>query len=150
MTEQTWHCQICARAIKAKSGLIAHHGYQRPGDGWQTASCMGAKFGPYELACDRIQSAIDAVTAHIKKVEDYLPILHAGPETLGTMDGYPKKYVEYTRPEGFNPEKNKAGTRPRTYENAWAHKWFKSNADLRGSRETLKFLQDRLGAWVAP
>lgn len=42
------HCQICGRAILAYTGLIAHHGYTRPGDGWQTASCHGARELPYE------------------------------------------------------------------------------------------------------
>lgn len=42
------HCQICGRAILANSGKIAHHGYQRPGHGWQTASCFGAKEPPFE------------------------------------------------------------------------------------------------------
>ncbi len=41
-------CQICARAIFAESGLIAHHGYKRPGDGQQTASCYGARQLPFE------------------------------------------------------------------------------------------------------
>lgn len=66
MTEQSFHCQICEREIKAKSGLIAHHGYTRPhAQGWQTPSCMGARYRPYEVACDRLPAAIDAVAAHI-------------------------------------------------------------------------------------
>lgn len=41
-------CQCCGRRIHAATGTIAHHGYQRPGDGWQTASCMGARCLPFE------------------------------------------------------------------------------------------------------
>lgn len=41
-------CQCCARGIFAATGTIAHHGYERPGYGWQTASCMGAKELPFE------------------------------------------------------------------------------------------------------
>lgn len=44
-------CQICGRDIKAKSGKIAHHGYTRPGMGWQTGSCEGARHQPLELSC---------------------------------------------------------------------------------------------------
>jgi hypothetical protein len=44
------HCQCCGRAIFAETGSIAHHGYQRPGDGWQTASCWGAKHLPFEVS----------------------------------------------------------------------------------------------------
>lgn len=41
-------CQCCGRDILAETGVIAHHGYQRPGDGWQTASCFGARKLPFE------------------------------------------------------------------------------------------------------
>lgn len=42
-------CQICGRPIFAETGRIAHHGYERPGDGYQTASCPGALHLPYEV-----------------------------------------------------------------------------------------------------
>ncbi len=43
------HCQCCGRAILANMGSIAHHGYERPGGGWQTSSCYGAKELPWEV-----------------------------------------------------------------------------------------------------
>ena len=42
------HCQACGRAILANMGSIAHHGYERPGWGYQSASCFGAKRLPFE------------------------------------------------------------------------------------------------------
>jgi hypothetical protein len=51
-------CQCCGRAIFAQSGSIAHHGYERPGYGWQTASCMGAKHLPFEVSRDRLGALI--------------------------------------------------------------------------------------------
>lgn len=30
MNEPSTTCQICGRPIKAKNGLISHHGYRRP------------------------------------------------------------------------------------------------------------------------
>lgn len=47
-------CQVCANAILANKGVIAHHGYQRPGHGWQTDSCMGARELPYEVSRDTL------------------------------------------------------------------------------------------------
>ena len=41
-------CQCCGRDIQSNTGTVAHHGYERPGGGWQTASCMGAKHLPIE------------------------------------------------------------------------------------------------------
>jgi len=48
------HCQICGRLIFANSGKIAHHGYERPGNGWQTASCEGARELPFEVSRDAL------------------------------------------------------------------------------------------------
>ncbi len=42
-------CQCCNRRIFAETGMIAHHGYERPGQGWQTASCYGARHLPFEV-----------------------------------------------------------------------------------------------------
>jgi hypothetical protein len=47
--ENRMHCQCCGRSILANLGTIAHHGYERPGHGWQTGSCMGAKELPFEV-----------------------------------------------------------------------------------------------------
>lgn len=51
-------CQICARRIEMVGGLVAHHGYTRPGAGYQTDSCPGARELPYELSCDLIPPVI--------------------------------------------------------------------------------------------
>jgi hypothetical protein len=51
-------CQCCGRQIFAQRGKIAHHGYERPGYGWQTASCMGALYAPFEVFRDRLADLI--------------------------------------------------------------------------------------------
>ena len=51
-------CQCCGRQIFAQTGTIAHHGYERPGYGWQTASCMGAKYLPFEVDRARLADLI--------------------------------------------------------------------------------------------
>lgn len=54
-------CQICGRKILAETGVIAHHGYQRPGDGFQSASCFGAREKPFEADRDRLAQWIDGL-----------------------------------------------------------------------------------------
>ena len=54
-------CQCCARPIFAETGRIAHHGDQRPGGGWQTASCGGALELPFEVSRDRLGDLIDSL-----------------------------------------------------------------------------------------
>ena len=62
--EATTTCQICARAILANTGTIAHHGYKRPEQGWQTESCYGAKKLPY-------QESRDAIPPYIQSLKNY-------------------------------------------------------------------------------
>ncbi|MFL9499248.1 hypothetical protein ACJMQP_04240 [Rhodopseudomonas palustris] len=59
--DHTMTCQCCGRRIKARTGNIAHHGYERPGDGWQTASCMGARALPFEVSRDRLGDLLAAL-----------------------------------------------------------------------------------------
>jgi hypothetical protein len=49
-------CQICSRPIHAAHGVIAHHGYIRPSQmpGYQSDSCYGARFAPFEESRDRL------------------------------------------------------------------------------------------------
>ena len=61
---QVMHCQCCGRDIHAALGSIAHHGYTRPGDGWQTPSCFGAKRLPWEVDRSAVADLID----HLKEV----------------------------------------------------------------------------------
>lgn len=58
-TEVVGTCQVCARPIGFKAGVIAHHGYERPGQGWQTASCFGARALPFEQSRDRLGEWIE-------------------------------------------------------------------------------------------
>jgi hypothetical protein len=60
---QEMHCQCCNRPIHAALGTIAHHGYTRPGDGWQTRSCFGAKRLPWEVDRGAVADLID----HLKE-----------------------------------------------------------------------------------
>lgn len=60
-------CQICGRPILAERGKIAHHGYQRPGQGWQTASCYGALHLPFEISRDRLGSYIEVLRGHLQR-----------------------------------------------------------------------------------
>lgn len=58
-------CQVCGRAIGAEHGKLAHHGYTRPGNGYQTASCMGARELPFEVSRDVLTFYIEAVRGQL-------------------------------------------------------------------------------------
>lgn len=54
-------CQCCGKLYLANLGTVAHHGYERPGEGYQTESCMGAKYLPFEVARARLAVLIGSL-----------------------------------------------------------------------------------------
>ena len=170
-------CQICGRAIKAKTGLIAHHGYQRPEYGWQTASCMGARFRPYEVACDALPPAIASVEAHIERTTKALANWQAAPPAAIQCDGeradrrnhWAKYQVVWSviRPGDFDPavpiaNENQAiwdytpmrrasyGFRPcdiKSYAAVYDGKIKGFVRDIEASKQTLEYFRKRLADW---
>ena len=154
---ETTNFQICARPIKSKNGTIAHHGYKRPGQGWQTASCFGTHYRPYEVACDRIQAAINDAQAFKTRRETNLTLLMTEPPA--TLTGYrhsststKKVPFEVNKPEGFDPSNPSRcfDHRPLSYSTAWQRLVNAARADITGTAETIEFLQARLAAWKPP
>lgn len=92
--ENKFHCQICEREIKATKGLIAHHGYKRPGGGYQTGSCSGARYLPYEISRDVIPEEILRISNYIEHTNKRLEKVKAG--EVPVPDGY--KIIEPTDP----------------------------------------------------
>ena len=143
-------CQICGRTIKAKTGKIANHGYERPGGGWQTASCMGAQYLPYEESCDRIPAVIEMFEKFIADTAASLDELRANPpESFTGMDHNRRPYT-VEKPANFDPSRDGGAYRPRSYEGAYFGKKRELESSIKFSRIDLKFLQKRLEAWVAP
>lgn len=157
MNETT--CQICARDIKANTGTIAHHGYQRPdrGSGWQTASCMGARHLPYEQSRDLIPSAIEQVRVFIKNQQTRRRELLNTPPATMTIISFYQDSKTVTRPEGFDPKVNTAKenysykrTNMGTYEHEHYHQFGNAEREIRFAKMELTRLQNRYDAWVAP
>lgn len=65
------HCQCCERPILAETGVIAHHGYERPDYGYQTASCYGARHLPFEVARDELGSMIEMMRNKLSNMQQY-------------------------------------------------------------------------------
>lgn len=82
----TMTCQCCGRAILANKGLIAHHGYERPGTGWQTSSCMGARYLPFQVNRDRLGDMIEVIKSMIADGEKHLAKVQA--EKIGPLFTY--------------------------------------------------------------
>lgn len=101
-------CQCCPGKVLANTGVIAHHGYQRPGDGWQTASCHGARRLPFEVERTALGEVIDALRNSIKGaratrrdiVAEKRPITREFTDYSGQRDArnrWPSIEIEFTR-----------------------------------------------------
>ena len=149
-------CQICGRAIKANTGLIAHHGYKQPwGDGQRTQSCPGSRHLPYEVSRD----AIPGVRANYARQGELLEARVADwvanpPATIHAVrrDAYGAVRTEQTltRPDGFDAEKNlnRGGYRLMTYELEHATRLRRMRAELSGLVEAIAWLTERYDGWV--
>lgn len=150
------HCQICSRDIKANTGLIAHHGYQRPGGGWQTASCMGAKYLPYEVSRDRIPTVIESYKDIRQNNIDREKELLANPPATVTRFaryGFQKNEV-YTLPENFDPAVAlESGSYSQTNDDRYASEYKgmvkECRSNVAGLTYEIKRLQKRYDDWEA-
>jgi len=145
-------CQVCGRAIKASTGFIAHHGYKRPYEGWQTASCEGARYEPYEVSCDRLREVTEMVRNFIATQEkEQSEFLANSPQTITFLERLsawkPGKEVVYEKPEMFN--KDRYYVRMYTYENAYDNKKYEYERTIKAAKSDLVTMERRIREWKA-
>lgn len=63
-------CPVCFRSIAVQRGTMAHHGYTRPGLGWQTASCPGVRFRPLEVSNEGLVWLIGALRERLNGLSE--------------------------------------------------------------------------------
>jgi hypothetical protein len=104
----TMTCQCCAKSYLANTGVMAHHGYQRPGGGWQTASCSGARELPFEVSRDALGRLIvglnnwkaNAVSNRTNIEKETAPVVLTISDRSKPRDRfgrYPSKHIDVTR-----------------------------------------------------
>jgi len=148
-------CQVCGRQIESQKGVIAHHGYKRPGDGWQTASCLGARYLPYQESCNRLIEVAQIVREYIvRQQQELADFLINPPQTLSVFinkSAYQQgKEIVCQRPEDLDINsygyKVSSGM-PRTYE--YAHSDIKRNYErvIRFAQEDVVIMEQRIVNW---
>lgn len=145
-------CQICLREIKAGRGLIAKHGYRRPGQGWQTASCFGAGYRPFEVSCDAIETLIPRLRTWASGHRDAVTKLTANPPAeydITHRDAYGRPYGAKqiaARPDNFD-----ATNRPPSF--AWnqryAQQFWKQISQLQSNAKDQDAFADELSIRLA-
>jgi hypothetical protein len=147
MDTKTAICQVCGRAIKANTGLIAHHGYRRPYKGWQTASCEGARYVPYEVSCDRLREVVEMVKNFIVSQKGALAVFLATPPQMITMHSRrPSEDRTYTKPNDFVQDSYRSRI-PRTYECAYADRKYDYERTIKAAKADLERMERRLNEW---
>jgi hypothetical protein len=156
------HCQCCGRAIFAETGSIAHHGYQRPGDGWQTASCWGAKHLPFEVSRNVLGDLIKHLEKRLEGSIDYRgkvadgsePVRHKYPVYDSRLGRSEPHLVTFFR-ETFDAAvaENKGGWVNRIYGSNKTFDRFLAadlndrDSSIRNQRIVIKELQARYDGW---
>jgi hypothetical protein len=155
----TGHCQICEREIGTTTGLIAHHGYTRPGHGWQTASCFGAKWRPYEVACDALPEAIRSLEVYILNQEGFIASWMSEPPAsidykADNWQGgrYVSKSYTAERPADFDPkaEVNRYTYPPCKYSSLFHGRISSAQMHIKFAKDDVKRLTKRLADWKEP
>lgn len=156
-TEKLTHCQICARPIKARTGIIAHHGYERPqAQGWQTASCDGARQLPYEVSRDFIPVVIERYKGHAAHQEAIADEMLRAPSDKVTRVhlnrfGRSDMTKDFEKPAVFDPYA--VVNRParafsyNSYENEFVKQYESHRANVKEIEAAIVFLQNRFNSW---
>ena len=148
------HCQICGRPIMAKSGYIAHHGYRRPGYGWQTGSCPGARHVPFEKGKDAIDGQLSLFPKWIDDTQAAVDKFIQNPPAelaFSKRDAYGRRVSNkvFPKPEGFVPNDaiSRGCCRPGSYEDEFLTYVFGRRRHIKELEEYRKLLIERLAEW---
>lgn len=145
-------CQICGRQIKDNTGVIAHHGYQRPGEGWQTSSCFGARYPAYEISHDRLDQWMTLLETWIPQRETALAIYKEVPPDqyeVGPKDsaGRFRWSKVVTKPDNLDTSTSPATFAAYSYESEFWFRVHEMERDIRGMKYELDRARQRRKAW---
>ena len=75
-------CAVCLKGFATRGGGMAHHGYKRPGHGFQTASCAGIQFPPLEVSPKGLEFVVRSLQKQLAADERALAERDTVPEYL--------------------------------------------------------------------
>lgn len=149
--EELYTCQVCGRQVKAKSGVIAHHGYKRPYEGWQTPSCQGARYVPYEESYERLKEVCEQVKDLLERTKKRFEEFQNNPPqeftVLEKKSSWDRQGTEvtYQKPEGFDPKYNYAA--PRSYGGVYQAKKSEFVMSIRAMKGDITSMERRIKEW---
>lgn len=127
-------CACCFRAIAVMpGGTMAHHGYQRPGDGYQTASCPGIRFRPLEVSDEGLRYIITVCEDQLSRATT----------ALGDSD----TITSLTLPDRPGQPLKKITDQDAGWANALRSYKLGLESKIRNTEAALGSLRQRLAAW---
>jgi hypothetical protein len=150
-------CQICGRPILAETGVIAHHGYQRPGEGWQTSSCFGARHLPFEASNDRLGEYIaivqkqlaDLFANHTAVSQDTMDIRVTYCDKQFKTKAFWANITNFAAQAAEHAANTRFGRLDRTYASAKAAHLARMTQQIKDTAQHLKDQQARFDGWRA-
>lgn len=125
-------CPCCFRSIAlTKSGTLVHHGFQRPGYGFQTPSCLGVDFEPYERSdkgslfmVKLTKEQLEQSQSNLKKLELANIITEVNIKTKKVIE-YGIDHPEFQYKKSIALSKNKSEVEQLKHENEFYNKKLK-------------------------
>jgi hypothetical protein len=155
------HCQCCATDVAVDdAGRTAHHGYTRPGYGWQTRSCIGARHAAYELAHDKLDELLGRLAAYEHELSVSVARLRTPGATRSitvACDAYEKnaagRTIRTKQDRTFTPDSTPAEVREQTgvfggFEALVKRRAAALERELAALRDELNEQQRRRAAWT--
>lgn len=127
-------CPCCFRGIAVTGATMAHHGYQRPGFGYQTSSCPGIRFEPVERSNEGIKWVIVSSQNRISDLQSQLE--KADEKTsIWAFNSYKNKHVEVKKDD-------------KGWDAAFS-RWKRETAyEIKQLEGSVEFFSDKLKNWV--
>lgn len=93
----TAECQICECQQATRNGRMVHHGYKRPGDGYQHGDCYGVGHAPYPAtdALEAYRRALVGRTQTLNRLIDDLTLVASLPDRVGRRQN--KRTIQVNR-----------------------------------------------------
>ena len=128
-------CPVCFRPIAVlHRGTMAHHGYRRPGHGWQTASCPGIQFKPLEVSSEGLEWLISSLRTRLTALQHAQANQDTQPEFLMASRSSSGKAEKITRNDPLWPR-------------AFKRHIAKVESEIRSLEHELPLLEKKLANW---
>lgn len=127
-------CPCCFGRFSLHNGKMVHHGFQRPGGGYQTESCFGFGYEPFERSNLGTVKIIEHLEYILKSKEENIPLMKKD-KSITIFDKKTLKLTEiHFGSEIFEKENNR--------------RIEETESEIRHLKKNLSFYNKKLKEWI--